>query len=295
MVETYYNGREDFYAQAFARNIGIFTDSQQQKIGKVKVAIAGLGGVGGNYCLALARLGVSRFAIADLDIFEPVNFNRQAGASVSSLGRPKSEVMAEMIREINPFAEVEIFAQGIDSENVDEFLKDADFVLDGLDFFVIRERRMLFAKAAEKGLFALTCAPIGFGASLLVFAPGGMSFDQYFDIHEGMNEKEMLLQFGLGLSPSLIQRSYFKPTSVNFSGKKSPSLGIGTQMCSVLVACEVAKIVLGKKVRAVPKSTHFDPFVQKYRKVNLWGGNRNPIQLIKKIILSQMMRKRGNL
>jgi len=82
------------YNHAFSRNIGWLTEDEQQRLRGARVAIAGLGGVGGFHLLTLARLGVGRFNIADLDRFELANFNRQAGASVSSLGRPKVEVLA---------------------------------------------------------------------------------------------------------------------------------------------------------------------------------------------------------
>jgi len=284
---------EDFYAEAFSRNIGLFSPKEQGILRESTVAIAGLGGVGGNYCLSLARTGVGGFSLADFDTFELANTNRQAGADTQSMGREKCIVMAEKVRLINPHARIRQFNKGISSENVDEFLEGAKVVLDGLDFFAIRERVMLFKKAREKGIFAITSPPIGFGAALLVFDPKGMNFEEYFDICDGMDEKEMLFRFGLGLSPSLIQRKYFKPESIDFSGKKTPSLGIGTQACNNLVCCETAKVILGKRVRSVPFSTHFDPYVQKYKKITLWGGNRNPKQLLKRIIFRKILKKKG--
>ncbi len=77
------------YADAFSRNIGWLTRSEQASLVNKSVAIAGMGGVGGNHLLTLARLGVGRFHIADFDTFEIHNFNRQVGATVSHLGRSK--------------------------------------------------------------------------------------------------------------------------------------------------------------------------------------------------------------
>ncbi len=279
-----------FYREAFSRNIGFLSEDEQRRLRQSTVAIAGLGGVGGNYCLSLARLGVGSFIIADNDSFETVNTNRQAGATTSTIGLAKSAVMERMIKDINPFAHVRVFPEGINDDNLDAFLVGAQVVIDGLDFFVIRERLALFRRAREKGIFSITSGPIGFGAALLVFDPKGMSFERYFDIRKGMGEDATLFQFALGLTPSFIQWRYFRPTSIDFSGKKAPSLGIGTQLCSVMVTCEVSKLLLGKSVRTIPRSTHFDPYVQKYRKIFLPWGNRNPRQWLVKLIIRRMMR-----
>src|SRR5574343_328099 len=98
------------YQSAFSRNIGWVTETEQSRLRNARVAIGGLGGVGGVHLLTLARLGVGKFTIADFDVFDIVNFNRQVGATVSSLGRPKLEVLSEMLRDINP--EVELTTLG---------------------------------------------------------------------------------------------------------------------------------------------------------------------------------------
>src|SRR5512140_246302 len=90
------------YAEAFSRNLGWVTEAEQNALRGTRVAIAGLGGVGGSHLLTLTRLGIGGFNIADYDTFNLVNFNRQAGASMASLGRPKVAVLSQMARDINP-------------------------------------------------------------------------------------------------------------------------------------------------------------------------------------------------
>src|SRR5687767_3045849 len=82
------------YATAFSRNIGWLTEAEQERLRHKRVAIAGMGGVGGVHLTTLARLGIARFSIADLDTFELANFNRQAAATVSTLGCPKVDTLA---------------------------------------------------------------------------------------------------------------------------------------------------------------------------------------------------------
>jgi tRNA A37 threonylcarbamoyladenosine dehydratase len=65
------------YHEAFSRNIGLFTVEEQEKLRRSRVAIAGMGGVGGVHLVTLARTGIGNFTIADPDRFELANMNRQ--------------------------------------------------------------------------------------------------------------------------------------------------------------------------------------------------------------------------
>src|SRR5690606_32011775 len=111
------------YEAAFSRNIGWVTEAEQHALRGKRVAIAGMGGVGGVHLLTLARLGIGAFNIADFDTFDLVNFNRQAGAMVSALGRPKVDVLAEMAADINPELDIRRFPQGVAQDNLDDFLR----------------------------------------------------------------------------------------------------------------------------------------------------------------------------
>ena len=99
-------GEHDFdYDRAFSRNIGWVTPAEQQKIRHARIAVAGLGGGGGGHVLTLARLGVQNFNLADFDTFSVHNFNRQAGAFMSTLGRPKLDVIEEMAERLGGVAD----------------------------------------------------------------------------------------------------------------------------------------------------------------------------------------------
>ena len=130
------------YETAFSRNIGWVTEREQQVLRYKRVAIAGLGGVGGRHLLTLTRLGIQNFNIADLDVFDVANLNRQLGADMTSVGRPKIEVMSELARSVNPDLDLRIFPDGVSESNLDAFLDDVDLYVDGLDFFALPARRM---------------------------------------------------------------------------------------------------------------------------------------------------------
>ena len=163
--------KEFDYDTAFSRNIGWLTETEQQLLRSRRIAIAGLGGVGGSHLLTLTRLGIGRFNISDLDTFELANFNRQAGATLRQIGQPKVEVLAELALDINPQLDIRSFPEGINEENLDQFLEGVDLYVDGLDFFAIEARRAVFAACAQKEIPAITAAPLGMGAALLNFLP----------------------------------------------------------------------------------------------------------------------------
>ncbi len=288
-----------FYEEAFSRNSGFLNKEQQDKIKNATIAIAGLGGSGGTYAYTLARTGFTKFHIADFDTFSLVNFNRQAGATVDTLDMKKTEVVKNLILSINPLAEVTTFEDGVNEENIDIFLKNVDVVLDGIDFFAIKARRLLFKKSQEKKLYVVSSGPIGFGAAMLVFSPRSPSFDAYMNINDTMSDQRKLLQFGLGLTPSLMQIKYFKPNKVSWKDgeHKAPSLGVGIQLVSNLAVVETIKIVTGQisKVFCVPSTVHFDSYLGKYKKTYMPFGNKNPLQRIKIFIAMTILKRRGDL
>ena len=266
------------YEAAFSRNLGWVTESEQSALKASRIAIAGMGGVGGLHLLTLTRLGIGQFHVADLDVFEWVNFNRQAGATRSTLGRPKVEVMAQQALDINPDLQIRLFTAGVNPGNLDEFLDDVDVYVDGLDFFAFDIREQMFAACRAKGIPAITVAPLGMGASLLVFLPGGMSFPDYFQ-WQGCSELEKAIRFLVGLGPALLHRTYLADAShVNLGARKGPSTAMACQLCAGVAGTEVLKLLLRRgSVRAAPHGYHFDAY--RHRLSHTWrpGGNRNPL------------------
>ena len=267
------------YDLAFSRNIGWLTTAEQQRLRQARIAIAGLGGVGGAHLLTLARLGVGKFYIADFDRFELQNFNRQVGATLSTLGQPKTEVLARMARDINPELELRLFADGVQPANIDAFLDGVDLYVDGIDFFALDARRMLFAACHARRIPAVTVAPLGMGAALLYFKPGGMSFEDYFRL-EGQPRQEQLARFIAGLSPRMVQRGYLvEPSAVNFHEMRGPSTDMACQLCAGVMGTEVLKILLKRgPTRAAPWALQYDAYQQKLAYTWRPFGNAHPLQ-----------------
>lgn len=278
------------YDDAFSRNIGWVTELEQQRLRQSRVAIGGLGGVGGVHLLTLARLGIGRFSIADFDVFDIVNFNRQVGATVSSLKHPKIDVLADMVKDINPEVDLKLFSAGVQEDSLEAFLDDVDVYVDGLDFFAFSARRMTFSACERKNIPVVTAAPLGLGTALLVFGPGGMPYEDYFGF-EGCDEMEMAIRFLVGLSPAMLQRGYVADMSrVNLAERRGPSSIAACQLCAGVAAVETLKLLLGRGgVRLAPWGSQFDAYRMRY--VRTWrpGGFRNPLQRLMRSLVRRQL------
>lgn len=103
-----------------------------KKLQNASVTIVGVGGVGGEVAVLLARSGVGRLRLVDFDVVDETNINRQAVAYTNTVGKKKTEVLAEIIKKINPNCLVEAISKRLTKENVGELLGDF-FVVDAID------------------------------------------------------------------------------------------------------------------------------------------------------------------
>jgi molybdopterin/thiamine biosynthesis adenylyltransferase len=279
------------YERSFSRNIGWVSSAEQALLRRARVAIAGLGGVGGAHLLTLSRLGIGRFNISDFDRFDVPNFNRQAGAFMTTIDQPKVEVLARMAGDINPEADIRTFPEGVSEENIDDFLRGVDVYVDGIDFFAMEARRMIFRACAERGIPALTAAPLGMGVAFLYFKPGGMSFEEYFCL-EGQTRQEQFARLMAGLSPAMLQRTYLvTPEAVNFGEQRGPSTAMACELCSGVMGTAVLKVLLKRgPLRAAPWGMHFDAYRQKLRFTWRPLGNRNPLQKLMLALIRPRLR-----
>jgi hypothetical protein len=162
---------------------------------------------------------------------------------------------------------------------MEQFLSGVDLYVDGLDFFVLDIRAKLFALCAERGIPAITAAPLGMGAAVLTFLPGRMTFEEYFQL-EGHTRNEQLLRFMVGLAPAVLHQAYLvEPSAVDLVNQRGPSTPMACEICAGIAGTQALKILLGRgDVIAAPRGLHFDAYRNKL--VRTWrpGGNSNPLQ-----------------
>ena len=246
------------YAAAFGRNLGVLRDSEQFRLRQTTMALAGLGGAGGAHIQVLLRLGIQAFHLADPDRFELANLNRQWGASVETVGRTKVKTLAQLARQINPEVHLRLFPDGVTPENVAGFLDGADLAVDAIDFFNIEARRMLMANCRGRQVTVLLAAPVGFGASVLVFPAAGASFDEHFGLRDGMTRTEQLMAFAAGLGFGLTEDVDF--SRVDLLHGKGPAVGSACLLAAAMTATEIVKLLGGRApTPAAPYGFVFDP------------------------------------
>ena len=123
----------ELYQSLWDRSSLLFSDDDRTKLKNATIAVAGLGGIGCVIPEMLVRTGIGHLKLADPGIYSPADLGRQLYATTKTLGRNKAEVAKERLLEINPYCHVEIFASGVQKENIFEILKGVDILCDQSD------------------------------------------------------------------------------------------------------------------------------------------------------------------
>ena len=158
--------RRDFYArQTILKEFG---RKGQEKLGKSRVAVVGLGGLGTISALYLTLAGVGDLRLIDQDTVELSNLHRQVLYTPDDLNYPKVEVCAKRLQKTNPLIKVEPVTENLNSGNVDELLSGMDCVVDGLDN--MRTRYVVNRACVRSGIPYVFGAAVGLEGNLSVFA-----------------------------------------------------------------------------------------------------------------------------
>ncbi|MED4989568.1 tRNA threonylcarbamoyladenosine dehydratase [Parageobacillus toebii] len=127
----------------FSRNELAIGKEGLEKLKNATVAVLGVGGVGSFAVEALARSGIGRLVLVDRDNVDITNINRQIHALLSTIGRPKVELMKERIADINPECEVIALQMFYTEETYEQFFSyDLDFVIDASDTIIYKVHLM---------------------------------------------------------------------------------------------------------------------------------------------------------
>ena len=144
----------------FSRTEALIGKENQDKLKKAKVAVFGLGGVGGHTTEALVRAGIGHIVLVDYDTYDITNINRQIGALHSTVGKYKVDVMKERILDINPNAIVETYRpeeiEGQESSIVDSTFT---YVVDAID--TMKNKLELIEKCSKENVPIITMTGAG--------------------------------------------------------------------------------------------------------------------------------------
>lgn len=151
------------WPERFRQNCDVYSKEQMQRLLQARVAIAGLGGLGGRVTELLARLGVCHFTLCDCDEFSESNLNRQAFCTEKSIGWRKTTTLELAVSDIAEYARVRRLSLVLDERTIPDFLENADIVFDCLD------------DIQTKALLERACA-----AANIPFVHGGVSHQEGF-------------------------------------------------------------------------------------------------------------------
>lgn len=156
------------YGELTTRNLGFITQDQQERLRAARVFVCGTGGMGGASVQALIRMGIGHLTLADLDVFEVSNLNRQLFANLSTVGRHKAQATRDACLAINPQAEIEVFDADW-AEHADRLIGAADVVVNGTDDLAASLILYRRARALGKTVIDAYAAPL---PSIYVTRPG---------------------------------------------------------------------------------------------------------------------------
>jgi molybdopterin/thiamine biosynthesis adenylyltransferase len=215
-----------------------FQEQGLQILAEKTIAISGLGGVGGGAFLALVRSGCSCFRLAENGLFDPPDMNRQAAAFGHTMDRPKLDVYVELARSINPAIRIKTWPEGLQPENLEDFIAGADAHIGAIDVEKGAEvKRMTPAVLERCGVPMFTAGAFGFGSMMINYRPGGMMEDEFARQVRARSEHRP------GQLASLMAQQ-FNPAAVAIFDRAratgpAPTTAIGCLLANTLLANEV--------------------------------------------------------
>lgn len=254
------------YNELFTRNIGLLTKEEQEKIKNTHISIAGLGGVGGAQIIALTRLGINNFTITDPESFDETNINRQYGATTKTIGKNKAEVTKQLIQDINPNANIKIIPM-LTNQNIDEFIKDSDIIIDAIEYFEFEIKIKLYEKSREYNKPVFTSPIPGYSPSLIIFHPQGTTFEELTGIsYSNTNEQNAKLLMKK-LLPEIPNYLTPNPYDEKLLGKTSfPTISFSSFASAAMLSAEIMFYITNKKtLHYAPKIQVLDLFEQTYK------------------------------
>ena len=273
---------QEYYEKMLSRTALGMDEAALETVRNTTVCLSGFGGVGSMPAELLARWGVKKFRLLDMDFYEPTNMNRQIFATSKTLDRDKIEVAAERIMEINPHAEIEMSVKEmVNNDNAMPFVEGAGVVVQTAD----RPSAKLLYEAARKCKVPLVNGYATF--------TGGQV--QTFDFRKSECSSKLEEWWSSLKFKDMKPLDQMTPDEVlefdkNYVHPTAASLNFVTNMVGCLITAEVIKVLTGQgKCAHYPNYLEFDTFDLSMKVRNslspLDPGNiRRAKSLVKKII-----------
>ena len=235
---------KNYNTNVFSRNLGLLSHSDQEKLAQTTVTIAGVGGDGGLLAERLVRIGIGHLILADPDVFESSNINRQFGANSLSIGQNKATAVGNELVRINPNLEITTYTKGITAQNVKVIAQASDVIVDEIEYRLPSISVMLHQTARKLHKPIFMGANIGWGASLYFFDPSGITFEKFFEYDVQSNAINPFAYFPE--RPSYINKELLADI---ISGKKEvPGVSSSVSLVASAITVDITLFITGKKV-----------------------------------------------
>ena len=239
---------------SYTRNWLFISELLQQKIAETVVMCCG-SGMGSVNAELLVRTGFKKLIIADGDVVESSNLNRQA-FSLSDVGVNKAEALAQKLRSINREVDLKIIPKFLLKEDLEDWIPQADIVVNTIDFdhqsFI--ECSNICRRLNKVEMFPTN---LGFGASLLVFKGNqAPTFESYFGLTERNALKLAILELLMSASSPRMKADFeiYKTTKVPYD----PQLGVSSYIASSLLVTSIVRYLNEESLKVFPEVIYTD-------------------------------------
>ncbi len=263
----------------FSRNLGLISEDDQKSLKSKKVLIAGTGGMGGVCAEVLVRMGIGELIIADHDIYEETNFNRQLHANKETIGMFKVKVLEAEFLKINPNLKITSYPEKVTLENIESLLDGVDYVVNGMDEMY---NSLILERTARSKRITIVDAWLTPYASVFVMTPDSPHWEEFLNLPtrgvalkdltpELCNEAvdiEVEYTFSHFKAYEIIPKNVVK--DIVYKRRPRPSLAPVVWLSGVLMANEVFKLSCGK-----PHTDYRGVFFNQYEMDFIKGSIKN--------------------
>jgi molybdopterin/thiamine biosynthesis adenylyltransferase len=173
----------EFYEERTNRNVGWIARQEQELYLKGKtVGIAGCGGMGGLAAKTLVRTGIGTLKIADSEVFDVSNLNRQDACTMRTIGESKVLATAQQLRDVADDMTLIAYSRGITETSVADFVSGCNCIADEIEFWALGSRILLHQIARRAGITVFNCPTVGHRVYLYKFTPDSMPIEEVLDI-----------------------------------------------------------------------------------------------------------------
>lgn len=266
------NFNKEKYLERTRRNhYWVGGEEGQMKLRDMRVGVAGLGGMGSNLAEILVRLGVGHVKIADPDIIEASNLNRQVIANQNTIGKMKAFASADELRNIASDFELVVYNDGITEENVEEFVSDLDVIVDEIDVFPFRPHIWLHQAARKRNLPLYSGFIIGLGTHVYKFQGSDYTFEDFMLHNDAQIDKpssSFMMDRLFNPPPSYLSDTNMQiEFAKTIDNKTVPIFGATTYISHSLIAIRLVADYLGFEGKyrgpatpVMPRFMKLDPY-----------------------------------